>query len=74
MIKHLKPRPWWQIYLNRFLNLFKKKEKPYVGRLINWDLLSVSPMQAPTGQLFYLDYVYTRDASTILTEGKKGER
>ena len=65
-IKHLKPRPWWQIWFNKFLDLFRKKEKsyfgglPYAGRglLISQDLISVQPMAAPVGKLFYLDYVY----------------
>ena len=67
-IKHLKPRPWWQIWLNKFLDLFRKKEKgpffgvyaAYAGRglLISQDLVSVQPMATPVGTLFYLDYVY----------------
>jgi len=78
-IKYLKPRPWWQIWFNKFLDLFRKKEKnngffgghAYAGRGLGQDLVSVQPMTGPVGQLFYLDYVYSGDASTLLINGSK---
>jgi hypothetical protein len=47
---------WWTPKINNFDNLFMPFVRRVVSSTIVEDIISVGPMEGPTGQLFYLDF------------------
>lgn len=45
-------------YTSELLNTNKVFGSLYYSRLLVDEIISVQPMQAPTGQIFYMDFVY----------------
>jgi hypothetical protein len=53
---------YWKI-AEEFGNLMFPVIQQVAARTISLDLISVQPMSAPTGDLLYLDYVYSKEST-----------